>query len=239
MAGERVELVVQERTKLGSAETRRLRKQGFVPGVLYGRGKTPHAFCVAERELRAALTGEAGLHAILDVVLEGQKTAHPSVVKDVQQDVVRGGITHLDLHEVRLDQPIQATVALQLTGEAAGVVEGGVLSQPLNELTVSALPMEMPSAIEYDVSALGIGDSVRVADLVAPEGATIIDDPDATVASVTLPTRVVEPEEMLEEAEAEALEGEEVPEEEQPEGGSEAPAEPEADAAGEHQTTED
>ena len=230
--------MVRERESLGSAESRRLRREGLIPGVLYGRGKKPHAFCVGERELRAALTGEAGLHAILDVVLEGQQSTHPSVVKEFQQDAVRGGITHLDLHEVRLDQPIQATVSLQLVGEAAGVVEGGVLNQPVNELRVEALPMEMPSVIEYDVSGLGVGDSVRVADLVAPEGATIVDDPESVIASVTLPTRVVEPEEVLEEVEGEMVEGEEVPEEEQPEGATEAPAEPDADAAGEHQTTE-
>ena len=181
--------MVRERTKLGSAETRRLRKEGLIPGVLYGRGKKPHAICVPERDLRAALTGEAGLHAILDVVLEGQSSTHASVVKDYQQDVVRGGITHVDLHEVRLDQPIQATVSLHLVGEAAGSKEGGVLTQALNELTVEALPMEMPHEIEYDVSALGVGDSIRVADLATPEGATILDDLDIVVASVTLPTR--------------------------------------------------
>ena len=231
--------MVRERTKLGSAETRRLRKQGLIPGVLYGRGKKPHAICVPERDLRAALTGEAGLHAILDVVLEGQSSTHASVVKDYQQDVVRGGITHVDLHEVRLDQPIQATVSLHLVGEAAGSKEGGVLTQALNELTVEALPMEMPHEIEFDVSELAVGDSIRVADLATPEGATILDDLDIVVASVTLPTRVEEPEEVLEEGE----EGEEgglegVPSEEQPEGGADGAAEPEADAAGEHQPTE-
>ena len=228
--------MVRERTKLGSAETRRLRKEGLIPGVLYGRGKKPHAICVPERDLRAALTGEAGLHAILDVVLEGQSSTHASVVKDYQQDVVRGGITHVDLHEVRLDQPIQATVSLHLVGEAAGSKEGGVLTQALNELTVEALPMEMPHEIEYDVSELGVGESILVGDLATPEGATILDDLDIVVASVTLPTRVEEPEEVLEEGEEGELEGEEG--EEQPEGGAEGAAEPEADAAGEHQPTE-
>jgi large subunit ribosomal protein L25 len=236
VAGERVKIVVRERTKLGSAESRRLRRQGLVPGVLYGGGNEPAAICVRERDLRAALTTDAGLHAILDVVVEGASKAHASVVKDYQQDVVRGGITHVDLHEVRLDQPIQSTVALHLVGEAAGVKEGGVLNQAQNELQVEALPMEMPPAIEFDVSELGVGDSVRVADIGAQDGVTILDDPETVIASVTLPTRVEEPEEMLEGEEAEALEG--VPAEEQPEGGSEAPAEPEADAAGEQQPVE-
>jgi large subunit ribosomal protein L25 len=233
VAGERVKIVVRERETRGSADTRRLRKQGLIPGVLYGRGE-PKAFTVAERELRSALTGDAGLHAILDVTIEGASASHASVVKDYQQDVVRGGITHIDLHEVRLDQPIQSTVALQLVGEAAGSTEGGVLTQALNELNVEALPLEIPSSIELDVSALHVGDSLRVADITVPDGVTLLDDPDETVASVTLPTRVEEPEEMLEGAE----EGVELPEGQQPEGGSEAPAEPDADAAGEHQPVE-
>ena len=234
MAGERVKIVVLERQGRGSADSRRLRRQGLIPGVLYGRGE-PTPFCVPERDLRAALTGEAALHAILDVTIEGSSGSHASVVKDYQQDVVRGGITHIDLHEVRLDQPITSTVALHLVGEAAGSVEGGVLTQALNEVSVEGLPLEIPPAIEVDVSALRVGENLRVGDVVAPEGVTILDDPDATVASVTLPTRVEEPEEML--AEEEAAEGE-VPEAEQPEGAAEAPAEPGADAAGEHSPTE-
>jgi large subunit ribosomal protein L25 len=235
MAGERVKIVVRERETRGSADSRRLRKQGLIPGVLYGRGE-PKAFTVGERELRSALTGEGGLHAILDVQIDGTGASHASVVKDYQQDVVRGGITHIDLHEVRLDQPIHSTVALHLVGEAAGSKEGGVLSQSLNELNVEALPLEIPPAIEVDVSALHIGDSLRVGDITAPEGVTLLDDPDTAIASVTQPTRVEEPEDMLEEGEA--AEGVELPEEQQPEGGSEAPAEPDADAAGEHQPVE-
>lgn len=220
--------MVRQREKLGSAETRRLRKQGLIPGVLYGRG-APKAICVEERSLRSALTGAGGLHAILDVVVEGTKSTHPSVVKDYQQDVVRGGITHIDLHEVRLDQPIQSAVSIVLVGEAAGSKEGGVLQQSLNEVTVEALPLEIPSQLEIDISELRVGDAVRVADLTAPEGVTILDDPDSTVASVTLPTRVEEPEPV----EGEEVEGEGVAEGEEPEAGA-----AESDAAGEHQTTE-
>jgi large subunit ribosomal protein L25 len=236
MAGERVKIVVRERETRGSAETRRLRKQGLIPGVLYGRGE-PKAFTVAERDLRVALTGEGGLHAILDVTIEGANASHASVVKDYQQDVVRGGITHIDLHEVRLDQPIQSTVALHLVGEAAGSKEGGVLSQSLNELNIEALPLEIPPAIELDVSALHIGDNLRVSDIQVPEGVTLLDDPEMTVASVTQPTQVEAPDEMLDGDEA-AEAGAGLPPEQQPEGGSEAPAEPDADAAGNHAPVE-
>jgi len=236
VAGERIKLEVREREDRGSRESRRLRREGLIPGVLYGRGKNPHAICVAERELRRVLTGEHGLHAILDVVLDGQKSTHSSVLKEVQRDAVRGTITHFDLQEVRLDEPIRAQVVVELVGEESpGVTEGGVLSQVAREVTVEALPMEMPDRLELDVSSGEMGATFRVADVKA-EGATILDDPETVLATITAPTRVVEPEPEVEELEeGEIPEGElpegEVPEGEAAEEGAEAPAE-EAAASG-------
>jgi len=233
MAGERVKLTVQERESRGSAESRRLRKQGLIPGVLYGAKTKAHPFCVEERELRRVLTGGQGLHAILDVTLEGQKTTHPSILKDYQQHPVRGGIIHVDLQEVRLDQPIQARVVIELVGEPVGVTEGGVLSQVNREVTVEALPMEIPEHLELDVSQMAIGDTLRLVDLKAQDGVAYLDDPEETVlATVTMPTRIVEPEEEeVEGEEGELPEGVEVPEgEEAPEGAAEAVPETAADA---------
>src|SRR4051812_8667215 len=235
MAGERIKLEVKEREGRGSADSRRLRAAGMIPGVLYGKGKTPYAICVPERELRRVLTGSGGLHAILDVVLEGQSTTHASILKDYQQDPIRGHIAHVDLQEVRLDQPIQATVSVPLVGEPVGAKEGGVLSQVQREINVEALPMEVPEHLELDVSAMAIGDTLRLADLPAREGVTYLDDPEETVlATVSVPTQIVEPEPEEELEEGELPEGEELLEgEEAPEGAADAPAEPDADAAGE------
>jgi large subunit ribosomal protein L25 len=235
MAGERVKLEVEAREELGSAEARRLRARGFVPGVIYGKGDGADAFAISERELRRALTGDHGTHAILDVVLGGKKVRH-AVLKEFQLHPTRGRLVHVDLQEVRLDQPIQAAVAVELVGEPEGVTAGGVLTQVAREVHVEALPMEVPDRLELDVSGLGIGDSMRVADVAAPEGVTILDDPDAVVATVGQPTRVEEPEEMLEAEEA--AEGEEIPEAERPEGAADGPAEPDADAAGDQGTVE-
>jgi large subunit ribosomal protein L25 len=242
VAGERVKLEVAERESRGSADTRRLRKQGLVPGVLYGRGKEPHAFCVRERELRRVLTGPSGLHAILDVVLEGQTTTHASILKDYQQDVITGRIAHIDLHEVRLDQPIHAQVVIELVGESAGTKEGGVLSQVSREINVEALPMEIPERIEVDISEMQLGDTLRLADVAKQEGVIFLDDPEETVlATVTVPTEIVEPEPEEEELEegAELAEGEEPPE---GVAEGEGDAEPDADAgsgeSGERGTTE-
>ncbi|MBA2706381.1 MAG: hypothetical protein H0U59_01070, partial [Gemmatimonadaceae bacterium] len=111
MSGDRFRLEVKERERLGTPESRRLRKQGFVPGVLYGKSAA-RAIAIGERELRAALTTSSGLHAVLDVVIEGQSTAHPSILKEYQRDPVRGFVRHVDLQEVRLDVAIQASVQL-------------------------------------------------------------------------------------------------------------------------------
>jgi large subunit ribosomal protein L25 len=224
VAGERVKLEVQDRESRGSSDSRRLRKQGLIPGVLYGGGKELHAFCVAERELRRALTGDAGLHAILDVTLNGEG-ARPSILKSYQQDPVKGTLTHIDLQEVRLDQPIQARVVVELVGEPVGVTEGGVLSQVVREITVEALPLEIPEHLDLDVTGMAIGDTLRLVDLPVQEGVKFLDDPEETVlATVTMPTKFVEPEPEEVEGEEELEEGE-VPEgEEAPEGEEGEPA---------------
>ena len=205
MSGDRLKLEVREREEIGSRRTRRLRSQGLIPGVLYGKGHA-RPIVVPERELRAAMTGPSGLHAILDVVIEGQKTVHPSILAEYQQDPIRGTISHIDLREVRLDQPIHATVVVQLMGEPAGVKTGGMLSLVARELHVEALPADVPEHIEIDVTHMEVGDVLRLADVRAIDNVTLLDDPHETViATVSVPRGFTE----LEEAEAaEAAEAE-------------------------------
>jgi large subunit ribosomal protein L25 len=205
-----VKLEVTVRESTGSRESRRLRREGLVPGVLYGSG-APRAFCVDERELRKALTGGHGMHAILDVTLDGHGKAHHAVLKDYQLDPRRSTLTHVDLHEVRLDRPIQTQVVIELVGHSEGVAAGGVLQLVTREIALEALPMEVPDRLELDVSALGIGDSVRVEQIAPPAGVTLLADPDTVVATVLAPTVLtVEEEEGVEEEEEGAeVEGEE------------------------------
>ena len=236
MAGERIRFQVKKRDARGSAEARRLRAQGLIPGVLYGNGNDAQAFSVAERELRRVLTGDHGTHAILDVVLEGGGRARPAILKDYQRHPTRERLLHVDLHEVRLDQPIHAQVIVELEGEPEGVTAGGVLSQTTREVNVEALPMDVPDRLPLDVSGLSIGESVRVADLAVPDGVTLLDDEETVIASVTQPTRVELPEEMLDEEEA--AQAAETPPEQKPESAAGEPADPDADAAGEHRPVE-
>jgi large subunit ribosomal protein L25 len=204
VSGDRLKLEVREREDIGSRRTRRLRAEGFIPGVLYGKGHA-RAIVVPERDLRAAMTGPSGLHAILDVVIEGQTTVHPSILADYQQDPIRGTISHIDLREVRLDQPIHATVVIQLIGEAAGVKTGGMLSLVARELHVEALPADVPEHIDVDVTDMEVGDVLRLADIPAIANVTLLDDPHETViATVSVPRGFAE----LEEAEAAAAEEE-------------------------------
>jgi large subunit ribosomal protein L25 len=200
VSGDRIKLEVSEREERGSRHARRLRAEGIIPGVLYGNGQ-PRAIAVPERALRGAMSGPSGLHAILDVVLEGQKTVHPSILAEYQQDPVRGTIAHIDLREVRLDQPIQASVVVHLVGEAEGAKSGGVVSLVQRELNVEALPMDVPDHIDVDITRLDVGDVLRLEDVRAPEGVTFLDDPHETViVSVAMARAFAE----LEEAEAEA-----------------------------------
>jgi large subunit ribosomal protein L25 len=238
MAGERVKLKVQARESRGSAASRRLRAKGLIPGVLYGNGGEAHPFCIEERELRKAITGDHGLHAILDVVLDGSQKEHHAVLKEYQLDPTRPRLFHIDLQEVRLDQAIHTQVVVELVGESAGVKEGGVLSQINREVNVEALPMEVPDRLELDVSQMVIGDSMRLSDLRVPEGVKLLDDPETVLATVSPPTKIEEPEVVEEELEEGELPEGEVPEGEEPEGAAEQPAESEGDAAREEQNSE-
>jgi large subunit ribosomal protein L25 len=230
MATDRATLKAQPRTDFGSRESRRLRRSGLVPGVVYGGGSEARPFQVNEREVRNVLVHGG---ALIDLDIEGAG-AVPVVIKEEQRDPVRGDLVHLDLQEVKLDEEIQADVTIELLGieEAPGVKEGGVLEHVTHQVTISALPTEIPESIPVDVSGMDIGDTMQLSAVVAPEGVEFFlgedQDPDEiTIATLNPPRVEEEPEpELEEEAELVGEEGE-VPEgEEAPEGVAEG--EPEA-----------
>jgi large subunit ribosomal protein L25 len=215
--GSRPKLDVEPRTPEGSRATRRLRRQGIVPGVLYGGGDNV-PFQVNGRTLIHAL--HAG-SAVLDVKVDGD--IRPVIVKDQQNHPVRGEILHIDLLQVRLDEKIQTTVAVELVGadEAPGAKEGGVLEHVSRELTIEALPTDIPEVISANVAHMEAAATMHLSELSPPPGVVFLDDPEETIiATITVPTEVVEPEveeetELVGE-EAEEIEGEEVPEGEAP-----------------------
>jgi large subunit ribosomal protein L25 len=229
----RPSLEVEERSERGTRTARRLRREGFVPGVIYGGGNGDAvSFKVGARELRHTL-GDGS--ALFDVKV-GSEKARPVIVKDQQFHPVRDEILHIDLLEVRLDETIQSTVSVELEGveEAPGVKEGGVLEHVSRELNIEALPTDIPESVVVDVSGMEIAGTMHLTEIAAPSGVTFLDDPEETIiATVVVPTEIEEPEEVEEETElvgeeGELLEGEEAPAEE-----GEAPAEGEGEGGGE------
>jgi large subunit ribosomal protein L25 len=199
MAGsDTTQLIVRQREPDGSRATRRLRREGFVPGVVYGGGEQPVSFAVDARELRLALAHGG---AVIDLSLDGAKSA-PVVVKDLQRHPVRGETIHIDLLRVRLDVRIHSTVPLELIGaeDAPGVKEGGVLEHVTRELNIEALPTEIPDVIEHDVSAMEMNDTLTLAAVTVPANVTLLDDVDETVIATLSPPRLsTESEDELEE----------------------------------------
>ena len=207
MANDRPTLEVEERPEHGSRNARRLRREGFVPGIVYGGGGDCQPFKVGSRELRAALVAGS---AVIDLKVGGA-AVRPVIVKDQQNHPVRGQILHLDLLEVNLREKIQAPVRVDLTGaeDAPGVAEGGIISQETNELNIEALPTDIPEAITVDVSHLEAAGTLHLSEITAPEGVTFLDDPEETIiATVTVPTEVPEEPEIEEETELVGEDGE-------------------------------
>ncbi|MEX2253758.1 MAG: 50S ribosomal protein L25 [Thermoleophilaceae bacterium] len=191
---DRPSLTLTERGERGSRAARRLRREGYVPGVLYGgENGDSVSFKVGDHELRRVLQDGA---ALLDVSVGSGKPL-PVIVKDQQQHPVRGEVLHLDLLQVKLDETIQTTVALELEGseESPGVKEGGVLEQVTHELNIEALPTDIPERIVADVSAMEVAATLTLADISIPPKVEVLDDPEeTTIATVVVPTEVEEPE---------------------------------------------
>ncbi len=190
----------------GSRRVRRLRREGKIPGVVYGHGMDPLPVAVAARDLRSALSGEAGTNALLSLEAGGQ--SYLTLARELQRDPVKGVVTHVDFQIVRRDEVISAEVPVNLVGEAVEVERGdGLVEQQAFTLQIRARPADIPSAIEVDISSLAIGGAIRVADLSLPEGVTVDLDEEAPVV-VGQPPRI-HAEAGAEEADGEATEASE------------------------------
>lgn len=198
MASDRPTLKVAERTEFGSRTSRRLRREGLVPGVVYTSGEPARAFQADGHDL-GLFIGEG--HALFDLEIEGEK-AVPVVVKEEQRHPVRGHLVHLDCQQVSLDTKIQADVAIELEGvdDAPGVREGGIMEHVTREITIEALPTDIPDVITFDVSAMVIGDTVQLDQVPAPDGVEFVADAPEELTVATLnPPRIAEEEPEVEE----------------------------------------
>jgi large subunit ribosomal protein L25 len=232
---EQVTLNAEPRTELGSRASRRRRRTGSVPAVLYGRGLDPMSVAVNDRDLYAALHTEAGANALINLEVKGTKQPFLTVAREIQRHPVRGEIAHLDFISISLDEEIEADVGLEFLGIPVGVSEGeGIVETIRNAVSISALPTAIPSSISISIADLEVGDGIQVKDLPAIDGVEYLDDPETDLLTVVIP-RIVEVEEPEEEVEIlydeegrpiEPVEGEEEAEGAAP--GEEGAASPEA-----------
>jgi large subunit ribosomal protein L25 len=191
MADARTTLKVAPRAEFGSRSSRRMRREGLVPGVVYSGGSEATAFQVAERDVRSVIAEGA---ALFDLSVDGGK-ARPVVIKEQQLHPVRGTLRHIDLQEVKLDEAIQAEVTIELEGveDAPGVKGGGVLEHVTREITVEALPTAIPDKIVVDVSAMEINDTMQLTVVEPPSGVTfVVEDPEEITIATLSPPRVEE-----------------------------------------------
>jgi large subunit ribosomal protein L25 len=180
------------REAAGTRAVKKVRSDGGIPGVVYGRAfGDPLPVVVDAKDLRAALLGHGG-SAVLNLEIEG-RGATPAIVQDRQLDVVTKRLIHVDLHAISLDEVVEAHVPLVLVGSPPGVKEGGILDIVMREVTIEALPTDIPDSIEVDISGLNMFDNIHARDLKAPQSVKIVEDPDEIIVSVLPPSKVEEP----------------------------------------------
>jgi large subunit ribosomal protein L25 len=198
-------LIAEERSVVGSRPAGRLRRSGKVPAVMYGLETDTIKVAVPARELNHILAGESGANTLITLRMDGDE--HLTLARQIQRHPTRGDLIHVDFIRVRRDVAVAAEVPVNLQGEPEGVRDGGVLEQLVFTLSVEAKPEDIPPAVEVDVSAMGIGDQLRIEDLRLPAGVAVQQEADELVVQIVMP-RVAEEPETVEAEEGEAVEGE-------------------------------
>ena len=211
----------------GKGGARKLRERGLVPGVLYGHGVEPIALSVSSQDLLHFFHATHGAATVIDLDVDG--TVHMAIPREIQRDYLHGRYVHIDFLAVRRDEKIRMNVEIHETGEAAGIRTGGVIEHHLREVEIECLPGDVPEQILADVTALELGDMLRVGDIPSPDGVTVLTDPQTPVISVITPAA------LRTEADL-ALPGEELPEGEAP---AAAPEDEEGEAPPEAEAPQD
>ncbi|MFW5809486.1 MAG: 50S ribosomal protein L25/general stress protein Ctc [Halanaerobium sp.] len=211
---ERHSIEAELRTETGKGAARKIRRNGLIPGVVYGRGNEPRSIKIDPLDIEKLLQS----NAIFDLTFVGEDGEESTVIiKDYQKDVIKQDLLHVDFQFISMDEKITVSVPMHLEGEAVGVRDGGVLQQLLREIEIDTLPAEIPEEITIDISELEVGESLSVADLDLPEGIDLVTDSDEVIVTVVTPTELAEEDEETEEEE-EFLEPEVIGEEDEEEG---------------------
>jgi large subunit ribosomal protein L25 len=187
---EQITLTAKPRTAIGTKSVKRLREEGKVPGIVYGRAFGEAVAIVIEaKDLRAALSH--GAHSVINLEIDG-RSATPVLLHERQLDPITKHLLHVDLHAVDLNEEVETMVRIVAVGTAAGVKEGGILDIVTREVTVAALPGSIPDHIEVDVRDLNITDAIHIRELPVIEGVRYVDEPDDVVIAVLPPSKVEE-----------------------------------------------
>lgn len=201
---EQIALEALMRADYGKQHNRRLRKEEFIPAVVYRRGKETVSLKVARKELSRVLKTGRSENVLISLTVKGEEKATKApkervvIIKELQHDPIRGEVLHVDFHEISLTEKLKVGVPVKAKGQSVGVKQdGGILEHTLWEVEAECLPTEIPDQIEVDVSALKIGDSIHIKDLPVPKGVQILQDPDLTVFVVKPPVVEVAPAEAL------------------------------------------
>ncbi|MBI2266835.1 MAG: 50S ribosomal protein L25 [Armatimonadetes bacterium] len=184
-----ITIEAEKRDSCGKGHARQSRRAGYLPGVLYGKGLEPLPLRIESRAFLQALHTEAGSHVLVNLKIQANGGSHDElcIIKEMQKDVFQRHVIHVDFHHISLKEKIRTNVPVHIRGEAPGVKAGGVLEQHYWELEVEALPLDLPEALDVDISSLEIGDHISVKDLAPPEGTAIIEEPDEIVVALHAP----------------------------------------------------
>ena len=185
---EQIALKANVREGIGKQQIQKLRKQGFVPGIVYHRGEKSVPIAVVEKEINRILRSAENEHVLINLSIEGSKKKSRSVlIKEIQHHPVKRSILHVDFNEISLTEKIIVEVEVRGQGEPAGVKqEGGMLDHPLREVKVQCLPADIPGHLDMDISGLKLGDALHVRDLVVSDKIRVLTDPDALLFQVKL-----------------------------------------------------
>ena len=207
-------LTANARKVFGSADSRRQRRDGKIPAVIYGHGE-PVGLLIDAHEFNTKFI-TVSESTIINLQLDGKN--HDVLIRDYQEDAISGAITHVDFYEIERGKALRTNVGLHLTGAAVGIREGGILESFVHELEVECLPKDLPGSIDLDITDLELGHSLHVRDLNVPSGVEILNSPDQVICTIAHKRAEVEEEGLgEEEAAAEAEEAEEEAAEEQTE----------------------
>jgi large subunit ribosomal protein L25 len=179
---DQIALTAEARPGDGKGEARALRHEGRVPAVAYGSGLDSTPVHVDARELRYALNTEAGENAVIKLQIADD--THLAMARQIHRHPVRRDVLHLDFVTINRNQAVVVDVPIHVLGE----IDGAIISQPLNSLSIEVLPLEVPDSFEVSVEGLEVGDVIRVSDVVIPDGVTVLNEADETVVSITVPS---------------------------------------------------